>query len=244
MQQPGNNEVTLMMKFNSSVAAWDTSLFESLLNKLAENGIVDKVSYVQGSYEVKPSATQGLDVHQPGKLLQLIQQANDGTVYLLFGNDQWEILWNTYPYNEKYGRIEGINAFFLTINVSAGEMTALSEKLAAIFESSCEPGLIEYGIVHDYKNWQEDDTVPVTIGPLFRSVCWTNFLGKAHLKEFNIEALKEMPFYKFKWYAGDTGLYFQLSATLAEVAATEWTIPKEKLTEEFRHALKENSKWK
>lgn len=240
-----NERPVIFLKLNSSNKPWSWELLQSLLQQLYSKRLIKDVDWVQRKYELKPEPVHRIPVIAYDDLFKLAIVEKNGMINFLFGNkdQQWEILWNTYSFNKEDGRIEGINTFFLKINCLPEEIDSTSKKLAEILEFLFDPILIEYGIVHFYKEWVLDETVPITIGPMFRAVYWINFLGTDHLNEFDIGKLKFLYAENIKWYA-DKGLSFDLCKNLSEVNDPAIQSRREKLNNFFKDAIKINSKWK
>jgi hypothetical protein len=138
-----------------------------------------------------------------------------------------------------------MNALQLRFDASALGAEELEGLVDAFFELHT-PANTEYAVLHPYDHWvrfadQAYDN-PVTIGPMFQGVFWTNFLGPGHIEEFDREKLADLPAYRVEWVPGPA-LRLVVHRDPRDCAKPEVEARYLELTERFRSALRPESKW-
>ena len=155
----------------------------------------------------------------------------------------WWLFWSVRPFDASSGWVQGIHNLALTFERSRVD----SEALAQAFRSAHTPADTEYAFIHPYTHWIEFSHAhyanPVTINISFRGVFWANFLGPGHLDEFDLQRLRNLDAHEVEW-VDDKGLFVIATPELASADAPEAEPVLIRLTEQFREALRPDSRWR
>jgi hypothetical protein len=192
--------------------------------------------------EVEPVGTENLD------LLDLLEQRpKQGERYRLeagaSGATAWQMALMIQPFDRVSGEVRVHNSLNLWFEEGAFSGPAGSEVLAEAFRDVNRPDTTEFAYLHPYERGMELRDLgepyedPITLGPMFRGVYWTNFLGRGQLAFFDLSRLRHLEAYEVTW-TSDEGLFVRISPDIAD--ATSPAVEKEmfRLTEMFRAALK------
>jgi hypothetical protein len=222
-----------------------------LLTEAARLGLVGRAEHVEGRsrFDKVDIDIATLRSAQPGEalakaILALPPTRKDIVEITVRGNDSvpWELFWNVYPMDAD-GTVDGLNTLWLTFDRSRARD---SDALREAFFRACAIADTEYAMIHPYDHWSDFADAhyqdPVTINLQFKGVFWANFLGPGHLDQFDPAQLQELDAHEVR-RIGEQGLFVLATPDLATADASDAEAVLLRLTEEFRQALRPDSKW-
>ena len=156
---------------------------------------------------------------------------------------RWELTLGLFPFQSSIGRVEGFNIINIYFNANTLLNPSASDDLVKIFRLIHTPDNTEFAFIHPYQRYDELANPlfgqyhnPLTIGTMFTGITWCTFLGKEHLKLFQISNLQHIKAYEVNW-TGQDGLFIRISQNVEDTLTAETEKEMFKLTEEFRNAL-------
>lgn len=153
----------------------------------------------------------------------------------------WTITAHLPPFVASEKRAWGYGAISLLFDPAVFATVERSTELIHAFLHTHTPDDTEYACIHPYARLQVlRNTIyktPVTFTPMLAGIFWTNFLGPGQLDLFDIGRLKALKTYRVEWI-DDRGLFVIVTPDLADVERPETEKEMERVTFEFRGALK------
>ena len=241
----------MIWKANSSRHDWrGGEPLRRLVSVAAHLGLIGRAQRVEPELPAK----ERLLAARPGDELAsalLAASADQGRVAELTvaGGDPapWELFWNVYPFDREEGWVDGLNTLWLTFDRSHVPGRRDSDALLDGFFAAHTPEETEYAVIHPYDHWSDfadrcyED--PVTINLTFKGVFWANFLGPGHIEEFDPIRLRDLDAREVRWL-DHKGLFVVATPDLASADAPSSEPVLLRLTENFRDALRPQSRWR
>jgi hypothetical protein len=237
-------------KGTSSVHDWsDGRLFSSLVERAGDLGLIGPTTWAQIGWEGDPEVYR---IESPERLipslLSSVALGDEMAFWKAGGEDPrpWSLTLAVCPFDERVQAVRGLNVISLSFDRSLVATPRRSCELADAFTKVHSPDNTEYAFVHPADHFDRIDRehyeVPVTVGPMFRGVWWANFLGPGHLDQFDRDELAALRAYRIEWVDG-RGLFLLATPDINRVEEPPAEAELLRLTELFRAALREDSKW-
>lgn len=237
-------------KGTSSVHDWrDGRFFSSLVERAGDLGLIGPATWGQVGWEGDPEEYR---IESPEQLVPNLLSSvafGDEMAFWKAGGEAprpWSVTLAASPFEEGIQAVRGLNVISLDFDRSLVATPPRSRELADAFTSVHSPENTEYAFIHPANHFddlgEEHYEVPVTIGPMFRGVLWATFLGPGHLDQFDRDRLAALSAYRTEW-VDRRGLFLLTAPDINQVEEPAAEAELLRLTELFRAALREDSKW-
>ncbi|HEU4597398.1 MAG TPA: hypothetical protein VFS10_19875 [Pyrinomonadaceae bacterium] len=243
-QQPDISK-RLLWRAASSVHNWrDRALPYQLIKAAVAHGLVGATDWIEvGIRAGGRRATRVEPDDLALELFRLAPQAADQIAVSAGGTEPryWDLHVRLEPFDPETKQVEGYSMINLEFDMPAEVDAAYSADLIEMFKGVHSPGNTEFACIHPYVRLLQLAAVgyapPLVFAPMLAGIYWANFLGPGHLDKFDAERLRGLSAYLVE-FVGDEGLLLVVSPRVDEATTEQVEREMQRLTDEFRRALK------
>jgi hypothetical protein len=245
-KQPPKMGNRLLWRAATSFHDWlDRALPERLMRAAVARQLVGPTDWIEVGIQAGGWREARIEPEDlAAELFRLATAQPDGQLAFSAGGTApryWNLHVRLEPCDPETKQVEGYSMINLEFDRPAVVDADYSAGLIEMFKSMHAPDNTEFACIHPYRRLIElaggGFAPPLLWGPMFAGVYWANFIGPGHLDRFDLERLRGLSAYLVE-FVGDEGFFLVVSPRVDEATSEQTEREMQRLTEEFRRALK------